>query len=153
MKLKLIMSLTSLVLVAGVYSLLISPVFRRPEVGRDTPCLAVGNVKLTGTLLVKSYFGPPNFGENPETDSKETVPVLVLDAPTKLCTDSESKQPENSDAATTASEFQLLFSFPHKPFVGRVVTVKGRIFRADTGHHHTDYLVDVESIRDAVPED
>ncbi len=28
-------------------------------------------VELTGKLSTKIYFGSPNFGENPDTDSKE----------------------------------------------------------------------------------
>jgi hypothetical protein len=33
-------------------------------------------VELKGTLSVKTYYGPPNYGENPDTDAKEALPIL-----------------------------------------------------------------------------
>ena len=35
-------------------------------------------VELDGQLVVQSKYGPPNFGEQPKTDQKVQVPVLLL---------------------------------------------------------------------------
>ena len=36
---------------------------------------------------------------------------------------------------------------PYKKFIGKTVCVKGTLFHAFTGHHHTDVLMDVRSIK------
>src|SRR5437899_12496469 len=38
-------------------------------------------VELEGTLTVKTYYGTPNYGENPKTDTKEKQCILVLSDP------------------------------------------------------------------------
>jgi len=38
-------------------------------------------VELEGKLRVKTFYGPPNFGENPKTDLKERCWILSLDKP------------------------------------------------------------------------
>src|SRR5690606_37868318 len=38
-------------------------------------------VELKGELSVETFFGPPNFGEDPETDTKERHWILTLDKP------------------------------------------------------------------------
>jgi hypothetical protein len=38
-------------------------------------------VELEGRLINTMFFGPPNFGEDPETDSKEMTRILSLDKP------------------------------------------------------------------------
>ncbi|HKR22002.1 MAG TPA: hypothetical protein VJS17_05365, partial [Pyrinomonadaceae bacterium] len=35
-------------------------------------------VELEGRLVIQNEWGPPNFGEEPLTDRKEKVPVMVL---------------------------------------------------------------------------
>ena len=38
-------------------------------------------VTLKGTLSVKTFYGPPNYGENPDTDAKEDLPILIFKKP------------------------------------------------------------------------
>jgi hypothetical protein len=38
-------------------------------------------VTLIGKLVSRTFYGPPNYGENPKTDSKESQYVLLLDSP------------------------------------------------------------------------
>src|SRR6266436_2921427 len=40
---------------------------------------------LSGTVYVETFFGPPNYGENPETDRIEQADILRLDRPLKFC--------------------------------------------------------------------
>jgi len=41
-------------------------------------------VELKGKLIVERKYGPPNFGENPRTDAKVRVPVLLLIKPVRV---------------------------------------------------------------------
>src|SRR5690349_21402036 len=41
-------------------------------------------VTLTGTVKIKTFYGPPNYGEQPATDSKEQQAILLLSK--LLCT-------------------------------------------------------------------
>src|SRR5258708_6462662 len=60
---------------------------------RDTvtlgPCLPVQPSKLwlSGTLKQEVRLGPPGYGETPERDEKDTILVLHLDAPVRVCAD------------------------------------------------------------------
>jgi hypothetical protein len=47
---------------------------------------------------------------------------------------------------------QLVLSVPRKELIGKKVIVKGTLFHAHTGHHHTDVLMNVESISLAAPD-
>src|SRR5215831_21316136 len=38
-------------------------------------------VTLTGRVVLRTFYGPPNYGENPKTDSKETQSILLLYLP------------------------------------------------------------------------
>lgn len=42
---------------------------------------------------------------------------------------------------------QLVLTMPHKEFIGKTVLVKGTLFHAFAGHHHTDVVMDVSSIK------
>ncbi|MCU6496328.1 DUF4431 domain-containing protein [Rugamonas sp. A1-17] len=101
----------------------------------------VANVELTGRVRVETFFGPPNFGESPETDSKERQAVLHLDRP--ICTvasaDSPAEERQIDVTLVPMGDFTLA-SFDGKP-----VTVKGKLFYAITGHHHTNVLISIDT--------
>lgn len=108
-------------------------------------------VELEGKLSIKTFFGPPNFGENPETDSKEMTRILSLDKPINV----RSKDETDSvlgPSVENVRELQLIFDGPLKKLVGKKLIVKGTLLHAHTGHHHTDVLLDVESISLATPD-
>jgi hypothetical protein len=50
-----------------------------------------GNVTLGGFLSEKVVWGPPNFGENPKTDSRVSIWVLSLDYPIPVSINGEFK--------------------------------------------------------------
>ena len=56
------------------------------SVTHDGGCLTVGTDHVfEGTVEKKTVFGPPNYGENPETDKKITLNILSLRHAGKLC--------------------------------------------------------------------
>ena len=102
-------------------------------------------VELEGKLGIKTFFGPPNFGENPETDSKERSWILSLNKPIKVrgITDPD---PVLSIPTENVQNLQLVLPKPYEEWLGKKVVVRGTLFHAHTGHHHTDVLMDVLSI-------
>jgi hypothetical protein len=104
-------------------------------------------VELTGTLSVKTYYGPPNYGENPDTDAKEALPILILSKPINVRGNPDPKAAFDRKSVEDVQEIQLVLTAPHKEFIGKTVLVKGALFHAFTGHHHTDVLMDVRSIK------
>jgi Domain of unknown function (DUF4431) len=104
-----------------------------------------GVVELEGKLTIRTFFGPPNFGENPETDSKEQGWILSLSKPIEL-TGITSLESGLINHDQNVREVQLVLPGAHKELIGKKVAVKGMLFRAHTGHHHTEIVVDVRSI-------
>lgn len=101
-------------------------------------------IMLSGKLEKKFSYGAPNYGETPEQDAKEYYYVLVFDSDKKVDVDGEN---------VTVKEIQLIFSSTLNTRIqnkklkikeGKNYTVKGTVFRAQTGHHHTDYVFYVE---------
>lgn len=104
-------------------------------------------VELTGKFILRTYFGPPNFGEDPKTDSKERTRILVLDHPISVRRSSDPDDTINRDSVENGREIQLVFSTDAGKLVGKRVVVTGTLFHAHTGHHHTELLIQVISLR------
>jgi hypothetical protein len=103
-------------------------------------------VELDGQLVVQSKYGPPNFGEQPKTDQKVKVPVLVLRSGVSML-------PADDDGPNRSvyhiKQIQLAFSnseTSHKALVGKQVVVTGTLFHAHTAHHYTEVVMNVQSI-------
>ncbi|MBR5932894.1 MAG: DUF4431 domain-containing protein [Treponema sp.] len=101
-------------------------------------------IRLSGKLEKKFSYGAPNYGETPEQDAKEYYYVLVFDSDKTVDVDGEN---------VTVKEIQLIFSSTVNTRIqnkklklkeGKNYVVKGKLFRAETGHHHTDYVFYVE---------
>jgi hypothetical protein len=107
-------------------------------------------VELDGRLVIQSKYGPPNFGEQPKTDQKVQVPVLLLRERVSVLGD----RGDRADGPNTKTEYgvaqiQLAFTGAakdHKLLIGKQVVVTGTLFHAHTGHHYTDVVMNVQSI-------
>lgn len=104
-------------------------------------------VELKGTLRTRLYYGPPNYGENPKTDTKEALPILILSKPVNVRGNPDPKAGFDRESAKDIRKIQLVLTLPHKELIGKTVLVKGTLFHAFTGHHHTDVLMDVSDIK------
>lgn len=108
-------------------------------------------VELKGKLLRVVKYGPPNYGENPESDARYEIPILLLAEPIRIKGDPTDWYKKES--LTNVSFVQLIFSkapsFPYWRYAYQDIVVRGTLFRAVTGHHYTDVLVDVTTIRTA----
>lgn len=104
-------------------------------------------VTLYGYLSTVEYFGQPNFGENPETDRRIEVPVLILDEPINICGVVDAEL--NTESFVGVREIQLIFSpgqSKHKYFLSKVVKVSGTLSQAVSGHHFTEVVMTVNDI-------
>ncbi len=99
---------------------------------------------LTGVIKKETFWGAPNFGEDTTVDSKEICSVLFLDGAIAISADSTD---EFNAQKNNITKMQLVTAIKLDNFVGKKVTVKGQMFGAHTGHHHTDVLLKLTDIR------
>jgi|SRR5882672_4463542 len=104
-------------------------------------------VQLSGTVVIESQFGPPNYGENPATDMQVKIAVLELDRPVSVVGD--PKDEFNQESVDNIQRMQLvdLKGGRFSPYAGKHVRVSGTLFHAITGHHYTDVLLTVRTIQ------
>lgn len=100
------------------------------------------NTTLVGTVTAETFYGPPGYGESPGTDSKERQAILHLAHP--LCTIGSDEDPAERDQVRVT--LVPIDNLSLREFVGKMVTVRGSLFHAITGHHHTEVLI---AIREA----
>jgi hypothetical protein len=109
-------------------------------------------VTLSGELIERTYWGPPNWGEHPDTDRLEDAWLLILDRP--ICVEADSSWVNNaSEHNVIVVQLVVLDPGPDNRalknvarLVTRRVTVSGFLDHADTGHHRTPVLLVVASI-------
>lgn len=106
-------------------------------------------VSLQGKMLRVLKYGPPNYGKNPEADAKYDIPIILLNEPIRV--DEDPVDPKNKVALMNVSFVQLIFhSTPSEKYwryANQDIVVTGTLFRAETGHHYTDVVMDVKAIR------
>ena len=101
---------------------------------------------LTGTLMAEEFFGPPNYGANPQSDARETAYILYLDMPVTVVGD--PKDALNPDTFDGVTRIQLVPDTDGTiiGLAGRHVSVTGVLFQHHTGHHYTEILMQVSAI-------
>jgi hypothetical protein len=103
---------------------------------------------IEGELITAMHYGPPGYGENPETDKKVYPYILILDEPIEVIGDKaiDPMQVDYSDV----SEIQLAVGYDDyekiDQLVGKIIKVEGSLFYAHTGHHHRDVLMHVDKL-------
>jgi hypothetical protein len=102
-------------------------------------------VELVGTLTEKVYFGPPGYGENPKTDSKEQAAILQLSKPIKVVAENSDEFNETRDKVKVVQLINTKGISLSKYFQNKI-RVTGKLSSAITGHHHTDVLLEIDKI-------
>ena len=105
------------------------------------PCLHYGGeaVALTGRVTFRTFYGPPNYGENPKTDSRETQAILVLAKP--ICVEANPRTYEEGEKDQRKVTLVPSAGFNPPQYRGKIVTVEGTLFHAHTAHHRTPVLL------------
>ena len=108
----------------------------------DCAPLSPTKIHLTGRLAREVHLGPPGYGENPKTDEKDTVLVLVLSERVRGCTS------ERSHGGDTASTHIQLLGHAREGFfhIGESITVYGELSEAEWGWHFTPLVFETDSI-------
>jgi hypothetical protein len=107
-------------------------------------------VTLAGTLEAERRFGPPNYGENPETDVKLDIPMLHLERSIRVR--GNKRDDVNVKSFENIQKIQLIFlpsRAPYSTLVGQKVEVAGTLSQAITGRHFTDVVLTVQEIHRA----
>lgn len=122
--------------------------------GQSTPrCLSYEPtvVTLSGTLVRKTFPGPPNYesirkGGRPETS-------WFLDLSESLCVNESATEPDLNPKQIGVREIQLVVKpdqyQQHKGLVGRKVLATGTLFGEHTGHHRTPVLLTLRTLDEA----
>jgi hypothetical protein len=95
-------------------------------------------------VRLQTFFGPPNYGESPTTDSKEDQAILLLDTP--ICVFTSKSGNEEGVMNQFAVTLVSVHGRDLRPFAGKRAIVEGVLFHANTGHHHTPVLIQLELI-------
>lgn len=115
---------------------------------------APAKVTLTGKVILRTFFGPPGYGENPKTDSKETQYILILDTPIDVIgVNDDNYFPYDRQTERRVKQITLVIddfkATPERTFLHKHVMLEGTLVHAHTGHHHTKVLLEISSIRPA----
>lgn len=107
---------------------------------------------IEGKLITRMYYGPPNYGENPDTDAKQYPFILQLDNPIHVIALEDDGV--NSDKFEV-TEIQVVPKNKEeteliKQYINKVIVIQGTLFEAIFGGHHTDVLIYVDEILDAI---
>ena len=104
-------------------------------------------IELSGTVQMERHYGPPSYGENPQTDSTLNIPVLLLDHP--VSTIGNPNDPANNKSFKDISKIQLtgskIVSSELNPNLHVLVT--GMLFMRQTAEQFTDVEMVVKSIK------
>jgi hypothetical protein len=117
----------------------------------SAPCLEYEPqvVEMRGALSVETFPGPPNFSDLAKGDKPERVWILTLSQP--ICVSANTSD-ELYRAVPKATRVQVGFADfdgykRYESMLGHDVVVSGSLFPAHTGHHHTDILMTIRTIK------
>jgi len=100
-----------------------------------------------GTLSTKLYWGPPGYGEDTTVDERENVYLLLLEKGINIKAPKKDLSDGYNAAINNVMQLQLVNQQSLDAYLHKNVTVTGTLFGAQTGHHHTDVLLDVKTIK------
>ncbi len=118
-------------------------------------CLQDGqDVIFAGTVSRETFPGPPNYESIDDGDIPEIYWILTIHTP--QCVIAESMESGALyEVAKSTTRFQLVFEDAsiyesQKNIVENSAVVEGQLFAGYSGHHHTEALVSVKSIRPVI---
>jgi Domain of unknown function (DUF4431) len=110
-------------------------------------------VTLSGKLIERTFWGPPDWGDHPDTDTLEDAWILVLDTPICVLADPANSNNNQSEYNVVVVQLAVLDPGPNNialkrvaHMVGRHVTVTGVLNHAVTGHNRTPVQLAVASV-------
>jgi len=103
-------------------------------------------VELKGMVKRVVFPGRPNYENVKAGDEPEPYYVLFLSK--GVCVQGDPKDDINCEAEKDVKSIQLIINDykKYRPLLGKSVIVKGELLCAQTGHHHTNVLLQVKSM-------
>src|SRR5215831_7668862 len=135
-------------IIAAVFVVAANPSARQNTT--QSTCLSYGPaiVTLNGTLVRRTFPGPPNYESVKKGDEPETY--WFLDLPESICVNEDKAQPDLNPKQSGIHEIQLVLQpeqyQQRKGMVGRKVLATGTLFGEHTGHHHTPVILAVRTL-------
>lgn len=99
-------------------------------------------VTLSGTATLRTFFGPPNFGEDPDTDSRVTQAILTLDRPLCVHASKEEDAVRGEREITLVPSGKMSLRFLDK----KRLRVTGSLYHGFNGHHNTPILIQLSAM-------
>jgi hypothetical protein len=105
-------------------------------------------IEVVGALSRETFAGPPNYESVDKGDKAETYWIVTVREPIALCPlASEEGKPSTIGSV---NRFQLVINEEQRgimlALMARHAWVRGKIFVAHTGHHHTAALIQVSAV-------
>jgi hypothetical protein len=100
------------------------------------------NVKLEGKLVVRVYYGAPNYDKKSRRDHEY---VLVL--PKHIDVIGIPGDDFDSESHKNISAIQVVTDAELKPYLNKTVVINGTLSQAMTGHDHTPVILDIKTIQ------
>lgn len=102
-------------------------------------CVRYGEkVKLSGYVEIRTFYGPPNFGENPKTDSRLVQNILFLDEPICSKDDKDHQDEKNEIEVTLRTDGSSDFL---DALAGKHATVIGKLEHSEVGNDNTNLIL------------
>ena len=104
--------------------------------------------RLNGKLTKVIKYGPPTYGESPETDKKIEVPILILRTPVRIKGNATSSI--NNEQITNVSFVQIIFppelQTNYANYLEQDVVLAGTLTRGYRGEHFTEVVMTVKAV-------
>ena len=97
------------------------------------------DINIFGRIMLKQFYGPPNYGETPEIDKIESYYILQLYEPIIF---------EQGLRIETVEEIQLIYrnNINIEIITDWSYIIDGEAFFAETSHHHTPVIITINRI-------
>jgi hypothetical protein len=105
-------------------------------------------IELSGVLHRQIHWGPPNFGEDPETDSKFVAWIIALSKPLVIQERSQVIQPSVSEITIFSFSYTGVVDTERlQPLDGKLVVVTGRLWPGTTPADVTPVILITKTIK------
>lgn len=107
-------------------------------------------VEVSGIVDIFTFPGPPGYEDTRMGDMPESCPYLKLDYPIDIDLSPNTNTLTNDEPKKNIRVLELVLHYDGRwpeMIHGSHVWVKGTLFAALTGHHHTRVLMDVHEIK------
>jgi len=102
---------------------------------------------ISGTVIERKVWGPPNFGEHPKTDKRYRVWIVALDNPIQVTIDSE---PGYQSEKVVAREIQFrggILAVPdYSGLTGKHLVVRGQLAEQVWETDHTRIVIEAKEV-------